>query len=179
MDAYTNLYSPPNRIAILARAISELEYKEGQIIDSYALEVAKAHSRVYAEAARVTPRGRDPVSFARKISKTATFEAGLPPHMRGETIREDATHSFQIARARAKKHEPNTLGGAHIDGGKSVRFESRSRSSSRNSALKNPTQVKRFSSARTSTTVSTESIILEKTASRPRSHKEELATLGM
>ena len=111
VDAYTNLYSPPNRIAILARATAELKYEQGQTIDSYALEVAKAHSRFYAEATRVTPKGRDPVSFAREVSQTAAFEAGLPPHIRVETIREDPTHSFQIARARAKKHEANNLRG--------------------------------------------------------------------
>ncbi|CAM9820956.1 unnamed protein product, partial [Sphacelaria rigidula] len=68
-------------------------------------------SRFYAEAARVTPHGRDPVSFAREASQTAAFEAGLPPHIRVEIVREDPTHSFQVARARAKKHETNNLRG--------------------------------------------------------------------
>ena len=110
VDAYTNLYSPPNRVAILARAIAELKFKDHHTVDSYALEVSKAHSRFYAEAARVTPHGReDPISFAREVSQTAAFEAGLPPHIRLEIIREDPTHSFQVARARAKKHETNYL----------------------------------------------------------------------
>lgn len=109
VDAYTNLYFPPNLILILARAIAELKFKYHHTVDSHALEVSKAHSRLHVEAARVTPHGRHPVCFAREVSQTAAFEAGLPRHISVEMVHEDPTHSFQVAGARARKHETNNL----------------------------------------------------------------------
>lgn len=73
--------------------------------------VSKAPSRFHAEAARVTPHGRDPVGFARKASQTATFEWHSQLHA-VKRVREGPTHSFQAAGARAKKHETIDLRGA-------------------------------------------------------------------
>lgn len=115
VDVYTNLYPPPNRIAILARATVELRYTKGQTKHSSALEVAKAHSRFHAEAARATPKDRGPDTFARKVSHAAAFGTCLPPHIWLETITEDLTDSPQIARGRAKKHETNDLRGSALD----------------------------------------------------------------
>ena len=42
---------------------------------------------------------------------TATFENGLVPSIRLESIREDPPNTFQEARIRAKKHEANNLRG--------------------------------------------------------------------
>ena len=42
---------------------------------------------------------------------TATFENGLLPSIRLESIREDPPNTFQEARIRAKKHEANNLRG--------------------------------------------------------------------
>ena len=43
---------------------------------------------------------------------TATFENGLLPGIRSESVREDPANSFQEARIRAKKYEANNLRGA-------------------------------------------------------------------
>lgn len=109
---YTDLYTPPNRGAILTRDIAELKSEDHHIVDSYALEVPKVRPRFYAEAARVTPHGREPVSFALEVSQTTEFEEGLPLHIRVEMVREDPIHSFQVFRARAQKHETNNFCGA-------------------------------------------------------------------
>ena len=42
---------------------------------------------------------------------TATFENGLSPSIRLESIREDPPNTIQEARIRAKKHEANNLRG--------------------------------------------------------------------
>lgn len=89
--------------------VAELKYKDGQTAEAYALEIPKVHFHLLSEAARGMPKGRDSVSFARKVCETAAVELDSPPHIRVEAIGEDSTNSFQIARTRAKKSENEQL----------------------------------------------------------------------
>ena len=65
-----------------------------------------------AEAARSAPAHLSPHEHAWDVFLTPTFENGLLPGIRLESVREDPPNSFQEARIRAKKHEANNLRGA-------------------------------------------------------------------
>ena len=62
-------------------------------------------TRLLAEAARSAPAHLSPHEHAWDVFLTATFENGLLPGIRLDSVREDPPNSFQEARIRAKKHE--------------------------------------------------------------------------
>ena len=110
--AFTFLFSAPNRISVLAREIATIKQTEGQSVDTYSLKVTQARTRLLAEAARSAPAHLSPHEHAWDVFLTATFENGLLPGIRLESVREDPPNSFQEAHIRAKKHEANNLRGA-------------------------------------------------------------------
>ena len=109
--AFTFLFSAPNRLSVLAREIATIKQSEDQTVDSYSLKVTQARTRLLAEAARSAPSHLSPHEHAWDVFMTATFENGLLPSIRLESIREDPPNTFQEARIRAKKHEANNLRG--------------------------------------------------------------------
>ena len=109
--AFTFLFSAPNRISVLAREIATIKQSEDQTVDTYSLKVTQARTRLLAEAARSAPSHLSPHEHAWDVFMTATFENGLLPSIRLESIREDPPNTFQEARIRAKKHEANNLRG--------------------------------------------------------------------
>ena len=109
VDAFTNLFSPVNRIFLLARTVSNLQQGNNESVDSYGLRVTQAYARLLAEAKRTAPPNVSPYKHAWQTSLMATFEAGLVPHIRLELIREDPSLTYQASRTRAKKHETNAL----------------------------------------------------------------------
>ena len=109
VDAFTNIYSPVNRIVLLARTVSSLQQGSKESVDSYGLRVTQAYARLLAEAKRTAPTNVSPYKHAWHTSLMATFEAGLIPHVRLELIREDPSLTYQASRTRAKKHETNAL----------------------------------------------------------------------
>ena len=109
VDAFTNLFSPVNRIVLLARTVSNLQQGNNESVDSYGLRVTQAYARLLAEAKRTAPPNVSPYKHAWQTSLMATFEAGLVPHIRLELIREDPSLTYQASRTRAKKHETNAL----------------------------------------------------------------------
>lgn len=111
VSAFTTLFAPANRMSLLAREFATLKQDPKQSVDTYALKVTKARSRLMAEARRLAPAGMTPFEHAWSVFTTASFENGLLPHLRLELIREDPAVSFQESRARAKKHEANNLRG--------------------------------------------------------------------
>lgn len=110
--AFAFIFSAPNRISVLAREIATIKQSEDQTVDSYSLQVTQARTRLLAEAARSAPAHLSPHEHAWDVFMTATFENGLLPGIRLESIREDPPNTFQEARIRAKKHEANNLRGA-------------------------------------------------------------------
>ena len=111
VNAFTTLFAPANRMSLLAREFATLKQDAKQSVDTYALKVTKARSRLMAEARRLAPAGMSPFEHAWSVFTTASFENGLLPHLRLELVREDPAVSFQESRARAKKHEANNLRG--------------------------------------------------------------------
>ena len=109
MDAFTNLFSPVNRIVLLARTVSALQQGSSEPVDSYGLRITQAYTRLHAEAKRTVPANVSPNKHAWQTSLMATFEAGLIPHVRLELTREDPSVSHQTSRTRAKNHETNAL----------------------------------------------------------------------
>ena len=109
--AFTFLFSAPNRISVLAREIATIKQSEDQTVDTYSLKVTQARTRLLAEAARSAPSHLSPHEHAWDVFMTATFENGLLPSIKLESIREDPPNTFQEARIRAKKHEANNLRG--------------------------------------------------------------------
>ena len=107
--AYPHRFSPPNCLALLARAIADIKRKEDQNVDDYALECTTSMDRFVTEALRVKTPGHDTLRLIIDVITTAAFETGLKPHIRVEMVREDCTLDFQTATARAKKHEQNNL----------------------------------------------------------------------
>ena len=107
--AFTFLFSAPNRNSVLAREIATIKQAEGQSVDTYSLKVTQARTRLLAEAARSAPAHLSPHEHAWDVFLTATFENGLLPGIRLESVREDPPNSFQEARIRAKKHDANNL----------------------------------------------------------------------
>ena len=115
VNAFTNLFAPPNLIGQLARSLMALKYDEQkevtvQAVDNFALEYTSAYSRFHAEAKRACPPNQDPLRFAWDKFMTAHFESPLPPSVRLDMMREDPTSSFQMSRMRAKKHAANNSG---------------------------------------------------------------------
>lgn len=78
VDALTDFLSPPDRIPILARAITTLKQKPGQSVLGFSLEVNQAYSRLLAEAQRVLPT-LDPHEAAWKIFMKGVYMNGLLP----------------------------------------------------------------------------------------------------
>ena len=111
VNAFTNLFSPANRISLLARTIASLQWVAGESVDAYGLRVTQAYARMLAESQRTAPENTTAHEHAWNKSMIASFENGLPPHIRIEMIREDAAPSFQASRTRAKKHESNAIHG--------------------------------------------------------------------
>ena len=109
IDCFTNLFSPVNRIVLLARTVSTLKQGSSESVDSYGLRVTQAYARLLAEAKRTAPTNVSPYKHAWQTSLMASFEAGLIPHVRLELIREDPSLTYQASRTRAKKHETNAL----------------------------------------------------------------------
>ena len=46
VDAFTNLFSPVNRIVLLARTVSNLQQGSSESVDSYGLRVTQAYARL-------------------------------------------------------------------------------------------------------------------------------------
>ena len=109
--AFTNLFSPANRIVLLARTIANLKLGSSAPVDSYGLRVTQAYARLLAEAKRTAPPNVSPYKHAWQTSLMATFENGLIPPVRVELLREDPSLSYQASRTRAKNHETNALRG--------------------------------------------------------------------
>ena len=107
VDAFINLFSPVNRIVLLARTISLLQQGNGEPVDSYGVRVTQEYARLLAEATRTAPANVSPYKHAWQTSLMATFEAGLILNVRPELIREDPSPTYQASRTRAKKHETN------------------------------------------------------------------------
>ena len=55
VDAFTNLFSPANRIVLLASTVSTLKQGSSESVDSYGLRVTQAYASLLAEAKRTTP----------------------------------------------------------------------------------------------------------------------------
>ena len=109
VTAFTTLFSPANRISLLAREVMTLQAKPSESVDSYSLRVSQAYSRFLAEAKRTAPPNVEPHEHAFSQAMIASFENGLPPDVRVEMIREDASTSFMASKTRARKHEANKL----------------------------------------------------------------------
>lgn len=86
-----------------------LTAKADEGVDVYALRVSQAYSRLLAEAERTAPLNVSPHEHAFEQALIASFENGLPPDVRLDMIREDASQSFMASKARARKHEANKL----------------------------------------------------------------------
>lgn len=110
VSAFTQLFSPDNLVALLARSLVSLEQEDSQSVSSFSLRVNKAYSRLLAEVERTSPADGSPHSHALEALMTAYFEKGLLPHIgRMESTREETSCSFQASLARAKKHEADNL----------------------------------------------------------------------
>ena len=55
VNAFTNLFSPVNRIVLLARTVSTLKQGSSESVDSYGLRVTQAYARLLAEAKQTAP----------------------------------------------------------------------------------------------------------------------------
>ena len=109
VDAFTNLFSPVNRIVLLARTVSILQHSSSGSVDSYGLRVTQAYARLLAEAKRTAPANVSPYKHAWRTSLMATFEAGQIPQVRLELFHEDPSLTYQAPPTRAIKHETNAL----------------------------------------------------------------------
>lgn len=109
VTAFTTLFAPANRIALLARDVMTLQAKTGESVDVFSLRVTQAYSRLIEEAKRTAPPNVSPHEHAFEQAKIASFENGLPPDIRLELVREDASDSFAKSKARARKHETNKI----------------------------------------------------------------------
>ena len=70
-NAFTNLFSPVNRIVLLARRIANLSQGRSEYFDSYGLRVTQAYARLLAEAKRTAPPNVSPYKHAWQASLTA------------------------------------------------------------------------------------------------------------
>ena len=109
VDSFTNLFSPVNRIVLLARTVFTLQQGSSESFDSHGQRVTQAYARLHAEAKRTAPANGSPYKHAWQTSLMATSEAGLVPHVRPELIREDPSLTYQASRTRAKNQETNAL----------------------------------------------------------------------
>ena len=117
VEALTAMFAPPKLLANLCRDIATLRQRDekhpGENVDQYALRISSLFTRLLTEAARTTPIGKSPSTFACERLKIALFENGLLPAIRLEQIRENSAHSFASARDRARKHASNNLHGVN------------------------------------------------------------------
>ena len=111
VNAVTNIFSPVNRIVLLARTIANLKQAAGESVDTYELRVTQAYARLLAEAKRTAPTNVSPYKHAWQTCLMATSESGLLPQIRVELIREDPSVSYRASHTRAKRHESNALRG--------------------------------------------------------------------
>ena len=100
VSAFTNLFSPFNRIVLLARIIANLKTAAGESVDTCGLRVTQAYARLLAEAKRTAPTNVSPYKHAWQTM--ATFESGLLPLIRVELIREDLSVSYRASHTHAK-----------------------------------------------------------------------------
>ena len=105
------MFSPVNRIVLLARTISVLTHGTTESVDTYGFCVTQAVQRLLAEAKRTAPTNVSPYKHAWQISLVVTFESGLISQIRVELIREDPSLSYQAPRTHAQKYEINALSG--------------------------------------------------------------------
>ena len=98
VDAFTNLFSPVNRIVLLARTVSTLKQGSSASVDSYGLRVTQAYARLLAQAKRTAPVNVSPYQHAWQTLLMASFEAGLVPHVCLEFIREYLSLTYQLNR---------------------------------------------------------------------------------
>ena len=63
-NAFTNLFSPVNRIVLLARTIAKLKQGSSESVDSYGLRVTQAYARLFAEATHTAPPNVSPYKHA-------------------------------------------------------------------------------------------------------------------
>ena len=124
VEALTAMFAPPNLLANLCREIATLRQRDqkhpGANVDQYALRISSLFTRLPTEAARTTPMGKSPHTFAWERLKKAVLENGLLPAIRLEQIREDPVHSLASARDRARKHASNNLHGVNVSNLSSV-----------------------------------------------------------
>lgn len=99
----TTLFAPPERIHNLARNVATLEAKANESVDEYSLRVSQAYARMLAEAERTVPPNMTAYEHVFNKSMIASFENGLPPNIRVEMIREDASQSFMMSKAIPKR----------------------------------------------------------------------------
>ena len=111
VNAFTTLFVPAYRMSLLAQEFATLKQDPQQSVDTYALKVTKARSRLMAEARRLAPAGMPSFENAWSVFTTASFVNGLLPHLRLELIREDPAVTFQESRPRAENHEANNSRG--------------------------------------------------------------------
>ena len=111
VNAFTHVFSPVNRIVLLARTIADLKQEAGESVDTYGLRVTQAYARMLAEAKRTAPSNVSPYKHAWQTKLMASFESGLLPQIRVELIREDPSVTYRASHTRAKKHETNALRG--------------------------------------------------------------------
>ena len=109
VTAMTTLFAPANRIALLAREAMTLQAQPNETVDVFALRVSRAYSRLLAEAERTAPANVSAHEHAFSKAQIASFENGLPPEIRVEMVREDASQTFMASKTRARKHEANRL----------------------------------------------------------------------
>ena len=118
MEALTAMFAPPNLLANLCREIATLRQSDekhpGENVDQYALRISSLFTRLLTEAARTTPLGKSPQTFAWERIKIDVFANGLLPAIRVEQIREDPAYSFVSARHRARRHASNNLHGVNV-----------------------------------------------------------------
>lgn len=93
----TTLFAPANRIALLAREAMNLQAKPNETVDVFALRVSRAYSRLLAKAERTAPANVSAHEHAFSQAMIASFENGLPPEIRVEMVREDASQTFMAS----------------------------------------------------------------------------------
>ena len=79
VTACTNLFSPANRVSLLARMIASLQRVEGESVDTFSLRVTQAYACMLAESQRTAPTNTTAYEHAWHKSMIASFENGRPP----------------------------------------------------------------------------------------------------
>ena len=106
MNAFTNLFSPANRI-LLPRTIANLKQVAGESVTDCA---SFKLTRGYSLKPNALPLPTSLLTSMVGRSFMATFEGGLLPQIRVELIRGDQS-MYRASHTRAKKHESNVLRG--------------------------------------------------------------------